>query len=664
MFRKYKLPAVLCILAVFLTHSFARAYDRIPAHQRMLAFVDWIAPTPEELSATASTIDPEAGAEILLRMRQIDDSEYIAPATDEYFRIKIFNEKGVRQFTKVDITCEPGERFVTSGARVIKPDGTIINVDEKAFYDRITIKYGGKKARTRSFSFPQLEPGDIAEYKYCITANDNIVAARFYFLSEIPTRHAVFRIKPAPLAASYKTMAYFYKCDEVKVQHDDDGFNCIELKNLPAHVPEPCMEPDQDAQPWILFYPVMRGQTAQAFWEKTAKDAGKRVERYAKKPSKLVRETATRIVANATSTEEKLARINDYCRTNIVNYWVYTPKGGHDEKIRAMRDRSPDELIKTKLGNSDDIPVLFVALARAAGIDARIALCANRNDGVFKMTLPIEYYLNEIFIAVKLDKGWRMYDPAHNMVSLGMLRWQNEGVPALIVMPKGAEWITTAMTSAKRSLTKRTAKLRLNEEGTLFGDVTIEYSGQAEITARYQFHNETDKRIEELVKEDVQARLPNAELTDINVTNSGNVLKPLVLTYSVKVPGYAERTGQRLFIQPCFFTKGEPARFTRDTRTHNMFFRYGESFKDEVTIQVPAGFALEEGSAPVNLEPGNWGYYKTSIALKKKTNEIIYTREFAFAPLLVPAEAYKAVKYIFDTVHSRDSHTLTLRSGG
>lgn len=634
----------------------------LAACQAARAF-EWIAPTPEELSATASTIDPAAGAEILYKIRQIDDSEYGSPSIDEYVRIKIFNDKGVSQFDKVDIHCEPGQRISYAEARVIKPGGAIINVDRRAFYDRDTIKYGDSKVRTRSFSFPRLEPGDIAEYKYCIVADENILTARFYFLSKIPTRHAVFRVKPAPLVHGYKTMAFFYKCDEQKIQRADDDFSYIEMKNLPAHSVEPCMEPDQDVQPWILFYPVKDGQTAVKFWEETARDAAKRVERYAKKPSKLVRETAARVVGNATDDGEKLARINDYCRANILNYWVYTPKGGHDEKIRKKLDRSPDELINTRLGNSDDIPVLFVALARAAGIDARIALCANRSDGAFKMTLPIRYYLNEIFVAAKVGKGWRMYDPAHDMVNTGMLRWRNEGVPALVVLPKGAEWVTTAQTSARRSLTKRDAKLRLNDEGTLLGDVSVEYGGQAEITARYKFHSETQQKIEELVRESVQARLPNAEVTDIKVRNSDDVLKPLVLTYSVTVPGYAERTGQRIFIQPCFFTKGEPALFTKDTRTHNMFFRYGESFRDDVTIRVPPRFRLEEGSAPADLAPGNWGHYKTSIALKKKTNEIIYTREFAFAPLLVPAEAYKAVKYIFDAVHSRDSHTLTLRAG-
>ena len=626
--------------------------------------VEWIAPAPEELAATASTIDPEAGAEILYRFKQIDDSEYMAPVTEEYIRIKVFNEKGVRQLDKIEVPRERGERIANLQARVVKKNGTILNVDKKSFYERDVLKYDEVKVRVRSFSFPQLEPGDIAEYKWSIIGNDNVLAARFYFLQDKPTRHAIFRVKPAPLVTGYATKGFFYKCHEQKTQVSPDGFTFIEMKDLPAFVDEPCMEPEQDAQPWMLFYPAKTSQKPAAFWEEVANEARTRSERHAKKPSKLVVETAKRIAASAAGTEEKLARINDYCRANIVNYWVYAPRGGVDEKIRAKRDRTPDELIKTKLGNSDDIPVLFVALARALDIDARVALCANRSDGAFKMNLTMPYYLNEVFVAVKVGETWRLYDPAHDLVSTGMLRWRNEGVPAMVVLPKGVEWIVTGRTPAVQSVTKRTANLRLNDEGTLLGDIRIEYSGQSEIVARYRYQNETEQKIEELVRESLRASQPGAEVSNVRATNGDGVLKPLVLTYSVTIPGYAESAGQRFFIQPGFFTKGQGALFTESERRHNLFFSHGETCKDDVTIRLPSGFRLEEGSAPPGIEAGPWGHYKLTIAMKKSDNSIIYKRDFAFSMLACPAAGYKAVKLLFDAVHNRDSHALTFRVGG
>lgn len=625
--------------------------------------LEWITPAQEELSATAPQIDPDAGAEILHRIKQIDSSGYTTSATDEYVRIKIFNEKGVRQFDKIEIETGPRQRLHSLEARVIKPDGAIIDVEQQAFYDRDAIKSGDVKVRVRAFSFPQLAAGDIAEYKYSIINDENIMANVFFILSGVPTRRVLFRLKPPPLLFDEVTMAYFYKCAEQKMQMDEEGFNYVSMEKLPAFVREPFMEPESDVQPCIIFHPMRPGVGLGVFWGAIAGAHRERSERHVKKPSKLVAQTAARIVVGASTPEEKLARINDYCRTQILNYSVHESNDPSIDKIRKKDNRSPDELIKTKLGNNWEIPVLFVALARSQGINARIALCADKRNGEFKVNMPaMAYSLRDMLAAVNIDGKWKMYDPAHDMAGTGMLQWQNEGVQAMIVLAKGFKWVVTEKTAASRSVTKRTATMRLNDDGTLTGDASIEYSGHAEIVARHLYHSETDKKIEQLVRDDVQSRLPNAEVTDIRLANKDDVLKPLVLTYSVKIPGYAERTGQRLFIQPAFFSKGEPVRFTAEERRQNVFFKYAETFEDNVTIRMPDGFRLEEGSAPPGLPAGSWGYYKVGIGMKKSENSIIYKREFSFSPLLVPREYYKGVKHIFDLVRLNDSHMLTFRA--
>jgi len=83
------IPAVLAAIA------FAS-----PAHA-----VTWLPVTAEDRAATASKIDPDAGAEILYRMKQYDNGEMGAGETSEYVRIKVFNEKGVRRASKVEIVC-------------------------------------------------------------------------------------------------------------------------------------------------------------------------------------------------------------------------------------------------------------------------------------------------------------------------------------------------------------------------------------------------------------------------------------------------------------------------------------------------------------------------------------------------------------------------------
>lgn len=626
--------------------------------------IEWLPVTAGDLAATASKIDPDAGAEVLYHVKEIDDSSFGNPYIGEYIRIKVFNEKGVHMLDKVDIPYgNDGGDIHSLEARVIKPDGTIIRVGKNAFYDREIVKAGDVRVRVRSFSFPALEPGVIAEYKWAQARAENIFALKFNFMQNMPSRHVVFKVKPLYIGDGWHTEGFFFRCAEQTLQQSKDGYNFVEMRNLPALVEEPWMPPENDVQPWILFYPREGKGPTDRFWNDLGKETAARVDRHARRPGKLVRETSAMLTRNESSTVARLDALNDYCLRQVLNIDFYTPRGGLDEKDRKEKNRTPDDLIKTKLGRSTEIQTLFIALARAAGIDARPVLCADRRDGIFKRNLALPGYLSDPLAAVKIDGAWRFYDPARRLVRPGALRWQNEGATAMIVLPKGVEWVVTPVTPAARSLTKRTATLRLNDEGALLGEIRMEYHGHAEVRERERFLWETSQKIEESVRDALKARLPGAEVSDVSLGDADNMDKPLTLTYSVTVPGYAESTGQRFFLQPGFFEKGRPAPFTADTRAHDVFFNSGWREEDDITIKLPAGFRLEQAASPPDIKAGDWGAYDVSIAFKRSTNTIIYKRDHTFAFTQVSKAGYPALKRLFDAMHARDTHALTLRVG-
>jgi hypothetical protein len=626
--------------------------------------LNWIAPTAEELAATASTIAPGAGAEILYRFKQIDDLKYGAPATDEYIRIKIFNEKGVRQFDKVDIPYDDkNERIKSLSARVIKPGGAIVDVAKNAFYDRQMAKIGNIRLHVRSFSFPALEPGCIVEYKWTKTARSNIMSLKLDFMSDMPSRLVRFRIRPAELISGWRTEVYFYLCPEQPIRKESGGFGSVEMKNLPAIKSEPWMPPANDTQPWMLFYPTNSWGNAAYYWQNTAAHIHAAAEARINKPSQLVKSTALAVTRDATSDVERLDRINNYCKTTILNMDYYTPAGGLDDKTRRKTNRSLDEIIQRKIGDTTDIQVLFMALARVAGIEAHMALCANRSHGTFDKEMPFRFLLPDDLIATKPsdDDLWRFYDPARRLVNTGMLRWNNYGTLAFVALPEGYIWVRTPEQTPAHTHTRRTGAFKLDGEGTLSGDVKIEYKGHVAIEVRESFDLESQQKIEEMVRESVQERLPGAEVADVCVANLEDLSNPLELTYNIKVAGYAERAGQRLFLQPGFFTKGAGALFTDEKRTHNIDFHYASKVDDEVSISLPPRFTIEEGSSPADVTNKSWGYHKVDTAYNKTTNTIIYKRGFEFSQVRVSALEYAKIKRLFDIFAEHDAHALTLR---
>jgi len=648
------------ILHAILTFAFTLA--ALAAFAPLRAATDWLPVTDEDRAATASTIEPGAGAEILYRLKQIDDSQYQSPVTDEYMRVKVYNQTGVQSLAKIDIPYDQNtEQIKSIAARVIKPDGQIIDVERKAFYDREVVKSGDLRLHVRSFSFPALEPGCIVEYKWTTTADTNIFARRIDFASDMPTRRVVSMIKPLPIP-DYSTNVYFNQCGDIKPSRDTDGFNTYEMRNVPPVVDEPYMPPSNDTCPWMAFYPL-KHTGSDDFWADYAADISGPLEKRLRKTSKDILDTAARITRPATTDEQRLALLCDYCRASILNFDFILPQGGLDPKLRAKQNRSPDEIIKTKLASKTDMQAVFLALARAAGFNARAAFCADRGVGLFRRKLYYAGFLPDPLVAVKLGDTWKYYDPAHCLVQSGKLRWQNAQSTVLILQPKGIEWAITPAPTPEDSLIKRTGAFRLNDEGTLLGDVRIDYTGIAETDAREEFYQQTQQKIEKIILDRVQSRLPNAEVSDISAINADDPLKPFSLTYSVKIPGYADNTGQRFFLQPAFFEKGMGAMFTAETRANNISFHYPINEKDDLTITIPPWMKIEEGSAPQDFGNADWGKFLVKLSFRKKDATLLYSRELVFSMTDISAKGYLPLKNIFNKIHQSDEHTLTLHAG-
>src|SRR5260370_31525989 len=148
------------------------------------------------------------------------------------------------------------------------------------------------------------------------------------------------------------------------------------------------------------------------------------------------------------------------------------------------------------------------------------------------------------------------FEPASRYVSFGMLRWRQEGLQALLADANETIWVKTQMSDPAMSLEKRTANLTLSEDGALEGDVKLEFTGHLATDLKELYDDKSESEREKALIEGVKERLSTAEVLRVGMENVTDMTRPLVFSYHVKVPGYAQRTGKRLFLQPGFFTHG------------------------------------------------------------------------------------------------------------
>jgi hypothetical protein len=245
-----------------------------------------------------------------------------------------------------------------------------------------------------------------------------------------------------------------------------------------------------------------------------------------------------------------------------------------------------------------------------------------------------------------------------------MLAWQAENQQALISDPDEPIFVKTPLAPPAKSLVKRAGKLRLLEDGTLEGDVRVEYTGHAAHDKKEYNDDDSPQRREDTLREELKGQMSTIEVSDVSIENVTDPHKPFVYAYKVRVPGYAQRTGKRLFLQPAFFQHGRGPTFSAADRRNEIYFHYPWSEYDTVEIELPAGFALDNADAPQPFQANEVSKYEVSVSVTADKRKLIYRRSFYFGggnSLRFPANSYGPLKQLFDELHKRDNHTITLK---
>lgn len=622
---------------------------------------DWKPIDPALLALKTPVVQSDADAEAIFWDVQVDFSPGKTVFAN-YVRIKIFTERGKELLGKIELGYSSRNKIEDIAGRTIKADGTIVELKKEAIFDSTLIKLRRLKINAKTFAMPAVEPGAIIEYRWREVRHDSSgYFARLNFQRDIPIQVVKYTLKASSdTVLGFRTKA-FNMANTPMTAEKDKRFS-YSMTNVSAFHDEPYMPPEDQVRSWMLAYyqpPLYGINFSRIFYDEYKSKM---------KVNDEIRRAAQAAIGDASTPDQKLERLFQFCRTKVKN--INDDASGliGDNLAKLKENRTAADTLKRGMGTGEDIDLLFAALATAAGFDARVAHLADRSDifytpDAFEILLNL-YFMRSYDIAVRRGDGWSFYDPASQYVPLGMLRWQEEGGNAMIVDPVSPVFAKTPVSPPEKSVQKRTGALRLMEDGVIEGDVRIEYTGHFAVEKKEENDDESAEQRERSLRDSFKEQMSTAELSDIKIENVTDPDKPFVYSFHVRVPGYAQRTGKRLFFQPAFFQKGIGAMFPAGTRQHPLYFHYPWKEEDSISITLPKGFDLDNADKPGPLKAGDVADYNVSIAVTAKRDELQFKRKFMFNALLFPASSYAALKQLFDGIHERDNHTITLKQAG
>ncbi len=619
---------------------------------------EWQPISPEELKMTSVPEAPGASAVILYRQVDRDDSARMGNQYN-YVRIKILTEEG-RKYGDVEIPFFKEQGTIHGlKARTIRPDGTIANFEGKAF-DKTIVKAKGLKYLAKTFTLPDVQVGSIIEYHYTIDLQEGLIFDSHWILSdELFTKHAKFSLKaypdfmlrwswPAGLPAG------------TPPPKDERGVIRMETQNVPAFQIEDYMPPENELKMRVDFAYSERDveKEPEKFWKNEGKKLNGKVESFIGK-RKALELVVAQVVSASDSAEEKLRKL--YARAQQVRNTSFEIEKTEQEQKREKEKEvnNVEDLLKQGRGNARQINWLFVGLARTAGFEANSVVISSRREYFFKPVMMNASQLNGDVVVVKLDGKDFYCDPGSKFAPFGLMPWEETFVKGLRLDKDGGTWVDTSMPQSSQSKIERKADLKLNEDGSLSGTLTITFSGLEALSRRNDWRDQDETARKKFLEDQVREYIPVGIDVELKNKPEWSVAAPtLVAVYDLKVPGWASAAGRRALLPFGLFSATEKQLFDHTNRVHPLYFEYPFQKEDEVTIQLPLGWQVSSVPKDLNQDA------KAAVYVRKVQDDkgTLHLRRVLRSELLmVEAKYYPALRAFFQNVRTGDEEQIIVQ---
>jgi hypothetical protein len=618
---------------------------------------DWLPVTPEELKMTQEPKAPGAAAIYLYMQVDRDDTD---SSFYHYARLKVLTEEG-RKYADVEIPFVKGSESVSGiEARTIRPDGSIVRFDGTV-YDKPVASTRSRKLLAKTFTMPDVQPGSIIEYRYRFHEPYGFVYDSHWILSQnLFIRYGKYSLIPSP----YFTLQWSWPKglpDGSTVPTKVHGRIQLETHDVPAFVTEQLMPPEDELKYRVDFiYLQDAPQTdPDKFWKIYGKDAFKRLKKFIDEPKAMQRAVA-QIVQPSDPPEAKLRKI--YARVAEMHNTDYDRQKTEEEAKRDNQKpaKNVEQVWDRREGTGTDLTYLFVALARAAGFDADMALVSTRNRYFFQRRMMNPQQLNSNLVIVNLD-GKNLYlDPGVPFTPFGLLPWFETAVTALRLKDDGGNWLTIPNTPPEASRIERKADLKLTANGSLDGKLTIRYTGLEAAWRRTLERNEDATDRKQTLEDEIKGSVPTGlEVTLTNTPDWSSIEEPLVVECTLHIPGWAMGAGHRQLVRAGVFANEDDHTFEHGTRVQPMYFDFPYQHSDDVAIELPAGTKVASTPKPQKVAAPN-SLYSFDLSTEVTGNIIHVKRDISINMLLVDAKYYPLLRDFYQSVRAGDEEQIVV----
>ena len=629
-----------------------------------LGFLAWVTTAArgmdfQPVSAAELTMTSEpraAGAPAIILFREVDRDDG-GFHEDVYYRIKVLTEEG-RKYADVEIPYLTSELKIKNlHARSIRPDGSIRNFDGNIL-EKTIVKARGVKYRAITFALSDVVAGGIIEYFYTIEFRQHFVYDSGWILdADLFTKSAKFSLRPAMYAVGNLHIVSRNLPSGVQPVVTPSHIVELEIDNLPAFHIEDFMPPENELKARVDFvYSQWSANSPDQFWSTFGRECYRLLEDFIGRP-KAMEQAVAGIVSPGDGPELKAEKIYDAVQ-QLRNLSFEEEKSAQEEKREKARfPKNAEEVWKLKRGTGVQLTWLYVALARAAGLEVYGVWVAERSSSFFTPSTMDSYRLDTNVALLRINGRDLFLDPGSAFVPFGMLPWSESGVSGYkIDKNDSGGWIKTTLPSSSQSQVRRKADLKLAEDGDLEGKVSVTFTGLESASRRAEERFSDDAHRKEYLEDELKDSIPIASEVELTNHPEWQGSSPsMIAEFAIRIPAWAAIAGRRMAMPIGVFSKSESHLFIKSEREHPIYIAYPFQHVDEIIVAPPVGWQTLSAPPSQKNDKHVAVYGLQTEPIEKSVH---FTRNLALDFMLLETTSYPVLRDFFQSLRTVDEQQI------
>jgi hypothetical protein len=585
---------------------------------------------------------------------------------------KILRPGGRREYGEVAVELAPHKKVSGLQAWCIPVSGKDYHVKEKEAVEVSPDVDGGDlitDVRFRVIRIPAADPGSIVGYEYQTEETPLILQDQWEFQDHIPAVNTRYSLD---LPSGWTYVAKWANYPESKPVQTGSNHWQWELSDVKQIRREEAMPPVQGVAGQMIVYFVPPGEKVTNYftnWREMGEwYRGLIAGRLDASPE--MKQTVAKITASAPTPLAKMQAIAQFIQRNLRYVAIELGIGG-------FQPHSASETFTHRYGDCKDKTAITISMLHEIGIESYYVIVNSRRGAVTQDTPPHIGAFNHAIVAIRLPEGVSspsllaivqhpkygrllIFDPTDELTPFGALGSYLQASYGMLVAPDGGELIQLPTQAAATNTIQRTAKLSLDGNGTLKGDVNEVREGDRAWTERGRLHEAT-KDADRLssIEDILSSSLAGFQITHASISNINETDQPFGFNYSFVATSYAKNAGGLILVRPRVLgVKAVGFSKAKQPREYPFEFHAVLLDTDNFDIAIPAGYSIDDLPAPADIDY-NFGSYHSSTAVDGGT--IHYRRRYEIKQLTVPVNEADKVKDFYQIIAGDERSMVVLK---